>query len=161
MDLIESEITEEMVKEFCGWRYEEDYVPILSFGDVKNYIPEMCDCYKKNIEFIAYCRPDDGKFIGWCRGRHLNIEGTDIIYLGYAVNPDFQGIGMGYQILKRAFVIFQNRYGNYPFIADIEEENIRSIKLVEHLGFKYLYNIDIDDCGKTKITKRFFLEKII
>ncbi|MGL5087146.1 MAG: GNAT family N-acetyltransferase [Clostridium sp.] len=158
LKLIPSNITNEMIKNFSEWEYNEKNIPNLSLEDIEQYMPEMFIPSKRDKEFIAYCSEIDSKFIGWCRGRCFNINGQDIIYLGYAINPNFQGLGLGKQMLKNAFVIFKKRYGIYPIMVDIEEENIRSIKLVESLGFRFLFNLEVDDCGRKIITKRFLLE---
>lgn len=146
-------ITPKMVKEFCTWEFTQGYSGRFTFYDIEQYMPEMLN--EDTKEFIALYNKNTDEFIGWCRARKFKTEETYVIYLGCVINPQKQKKGYGKQLLKESFAYFKKIYGEYPFVADVEENNIPSQNLVKALGFYYLYTKECDDCGIKKLVYRY------
>jgi len=74
------------------------------------------------------------KFVGMVRFEKIE----DAYLMSWAISPEYQGLGLGKEVVKSAIQIM----GQKAFVAEIKPDNIASIKIAEYVGMR-----------PTKITK--------
>ena len=74
---------------------------------------------------------------------------TDIGSVGYAVRPSLWGRGFGYEILRQGLAIAK-AHGMEKLLFTVNEENTRSIHLIEKLGAVYKDTIDAQNEAEGK-----------
>lgn len=101
---------------------------------LKNYIHYIYGFY--GFGLWAVCLKDTGELIGRC-GLHVMFIGDEGEYeLGYMVSGRYEGQGYAAEAV-RAILEYADEDLEAPrVVIKVHEENVRSIRFAEHLGFK-------------------------
>ncbi len=110
---------------------------VRTLKDAKNYFNNnLLSSYKKNGFGLWLVQLKDSKIpIGMCG--LVNRDSLDDIDIGFAILPDYEGLGYGFEIAKATI-----DYANYnlkinTIIAITDSNNIKSIKLLEKIGLRF------------------------
>jgi RimJ/RimL family protein N-acetyltransferase len=82
---------------------------------------------------LAVCLPG-GELIGDV-GVHFYYDGHQVEF-GYTLSPAFQGFGYAREAIKSLLDYFLLSRGMHRAFASVDPENVRSIRLLESLGFR-------------------------
>jgi RimJ/RimL family protein N-acetyltransferase len=78
-----------------------------------------------------------GEFVGMCNLRHIVVEGTPEVDLGYAVRFEFRGKGFATEMTKAVLLLSFGLVGLNNVIALIDPVNTPSRRVAEKAGLKY------------------------
>lgn len=83
--------------------------------------------------YLVSLKSDD-RPIGTC-GLYLRdeLDGPDF---GYGMLPEFEGKGYAFEFCSFLLEYFKKQMNTQEFLAIVQEENIRSTRLLDKLGFK-------------------------
>lgn len=118
---------------------------VKSVEDAKAYIKERMTPQLEKLGYGNYTliRKVDNRKIGTC-GLY-NREGLEGIDIGFALLPDFENLGYGYESAAKLLDVGINEFQIKRISAITTKENIASQKLIEKLGLKYVNIIKIPD----------------
>ncbi len=118
---------------------------VKSVEDAKTYIKERMTPQLEKLGYGNYTliRKVDNRKIGTC-GLY-NREGLEGIDIGFALLPDFENLGYGYESAAKLVEVGINEFQIKRISAITTKENIASQKLIEKLGLKYVNIIKIPD----------------
>lgn len=118
---------------------------VKSVEDAKAYIKERMTPQLEKLGYGNYTliRKVDNRKIGTC-GLY-NREGLEGIDIGFALLPDFENLGYGYESAAKLLEVGINEFQIKRISAITTKENIASQKLIEKLGLKYVNIIKIPD----------------
>ena len=118
---------------------------VKSVEDAKAYIKERMTPQLQKLGYGNYTliRKVDNRKIGTC-GLY-NREGLEGIDIGFALLPDFENLGYGYESAAKLLDVGINEFQIKRISAITTKENIASQKLIEKLGLKYVNIIKIPD----------------
>lgn len=116
---------------------------VKSIEEAENYIRTKMHPQLERLGFgnFTIIRKIDGSKIGTCGLYDRDgLEGLDI---GFAMLPDYEGKGYGYEAARKVFNLAFNEF-KLPSLSGITtRENIASQRLLEKLGLTYSCNITI------------------
>jgi RimJ/RimL family protein N-acetyltransferase len=81
---------------------------------------------------------------GRCVLRHLDIEGTDELELGYGFHPKYWGRGLATEIALELLQLGRVRLGRPSIVAITLPENIGSQRVLTKTGLVFERDIDHD-----------------
>ncbi|MFY8275327.1 GNAT family N-acetyltransferase [Pseudoalteromonas sp. SSDWG2] len=116
-------------------RYTGDAGLVKTLDDAKKIITDIWlrDYAKYGYGRYALIHKADQKLIGFCGLKYdPGHPGTD---LGYRMLPAYWGQGLGFEAAKAAFNYGLDTLKLNHIIAEADENNIGSIKIIERLGF--------------------------
>lgn len=118
---------------------------VKSVEAAKTYIKERMTPQLEKLGYGNYTliRKVDNRKIGTC-GLY-NREGLEGIDIGFALLPDFENLGYGYESAAKLLEVGINEFQIKRISAITTKENIASQKLIEKLGLKYVNIIKIPD----------------
>lgn len=118
---------------------------VKSVEAAKTYIKERMTPQLEKLGYGNYTliRKVDNRKIGTC-GLY-NREGLEGIDIGFALLPDFENLGYGYESAAKLLDVGINEFQIKRISAITTKENIASQKLIEKLGLKYVNIIKIPD----------------
>ncbi len=118
---------------------------VKSVEDAKTYIKKRMTPQLEKLGYGNYTliRKVDNRKIGTC-GLY-NREGLEGIDIGFALLPDFENLGYGYESAAKLLEAGINEFQIKRISAITTKENIASQKLIEKLGLKYVNIIKIPD----------------
>ena len=126
---------EEDLDVFVEYRNNNEWMKYQSFKGLTN------DAYRSSLLIpfsienggqLAIALPSTNELIGDLY-LHKTLEG---IYLGYTVHPSFSRKGYVYEVVKEVVTYLKETYDNEKIIAETDEGNIASRKLLLKCGFK-------------------------
>lgn len=79
----------------------------------------------------------DGSFVGRAYLRHLHIGGNDEIAIGYALIPDYWGMGLATEIAAAIVDLAFSQIGLDDVVAGSLPENWASRRVLEKIGGRY------------------------
>jgi [ribosomal protein S5]-alanine N-acetyltransferase len=85
-----------------------------------------------------------GVMAGRCVLRHLDVEGTDEVELGYGFHPKYWGRGLATEIALELLQLGRVRLGRPSIVAITLPENIGSQRVLTKTGLVYERDIDHD-----------------
>jgi len=94
----------------------------------------------------------DGEVAGRCIIRHLDVEGTDEVELGYGFHPRYWGQGLATEIAKELLRIGREKLGIASLVAITMRANRGSQRVLEKAGL--VYERDIVHDGVTHMLYR-------
>ena len=108
-----------------------------SLGDAINFIDKINSGISNNqwIQWGITLKTDD-TLIGSVGFWNFNEEKT-VADIGYMLHPDFQGKGIMQEAIEKTIVYAFHQIKLKSIIGCVNEKNIRSIKVLEKIGFKY------------------------
>lgn len=109
------------------------------------YYPDHCAWLKKSLcdtnRTIFIVESKEGISVGMVR-----VDLIDNHYvLSWAVTANSRGLGIGLEMVKAALLLFKG-----PFLAEVKQENIASIKIAERSGMT-----KIKDCNDVITFKKY------
>ena len=118
---------------------------VKSVDDAKAYIENRMTPQLEKLGYGNYTliRKVDNRKIGTC-GLY-NREGLEGIDIGFALLPDFENLGYGYESAAKLLEVGIKVFHIKRISAITTQENIASQKLIEKLGLKYVNIIKIPD----------------
>ncbi|HSQ46353.1 MAG TPA: GNAT family N-acetyltransferase [Lutibacter sp.] len=118
---------------------------VKSVEDAKIYIKERMTPQLEKLGYGNYTliRKVDNRKIGTC-GLY-NRDGLEGIDIGFALLPDFENLGYGYESAAKLLEVGINEFHIKRISAITTKENIASQKLIEKLGLKYVNIIKMPD----------------
>jgi len=121
----------------------DDYT-LVTPEEVKSIISEYIKTYDKNPKEIEYGVELIGhdEVIGII---NLNREGENL-YIGFHFKKSFHGKGYAYEALEAVI-----KHLGVELFAKVDPENIRSIALLEKVGFRYVKEVVLASGKKEKI----------
>lgn len=121
---------EEAMRYYGGTKTEEE---------TKAWINWNVQSYADNgFGLFALVEKQDNTFIGHC-GLILqkDVDGVNEIEIGYALHPDFQGLGYAGEAALACKKFVFNTLKKYKVISLIDPENIPSIKVALAIGMHF------------------------
>jgi len=79
-------------------------------------------------------RDRDGAVAGRCVLRHLDVEGTDEVELGYGFHPQYWGRGLATEIAKELLRLGRTELGRETLVAVTRPENRGSQHVLQKTG---------------------------
>jgi len=79
----------------------------------------------------------DGRLVGRAYLRHLHIGGKDEIAIGYALLPEFWGMGLATEIAAAVVDVAFRRLGLDNLVAGVRPDNLASRRVLEKVGAHY------------------------
>ncbi|HEY9221394.1 MAG TPA: GNAT family N-acetyltransferase [Lutibacter sp.] len=116
---------------------------VKSVEDAKRYIKERMTPQLEKLGYGNYTliRKADNLKAGTC-GLY-DREGLEGIDIGFALLPDFENLGYGYESAAKLLEVGIKVFHIKRISAITTKENIASQKLIEKLGLKYVNTIKI------------------
>jgi RimJ/RimL family protein N-acetyltransferase len=133
-------ITDPIAKRFTGG------VTKLTYEQRFKIFCEDCDApfSEGGIEF-AVIEKSSMEYIGYCGYRvSEELEGYELFY-GYC--RDSWGKGYGFEAASSAVTFFFDRIGINSMVAARDKENTATVKILDHLGFKSVGQVNVDGLG--------------
>ncbi|OGG87261.1 hypothetical protein A3B87_00110 [Candidatus Kuenenbacteria bacterium RIFCSPHIGHO2_02_FULL_39_13] len=104
------------------------------FIPLKSHEPWFENKYFSGLNNYCYVLVIEPKVIGYCR---LDFNaGKNGYTISIALDPDHHGQGLGYKLLNKSLNLFNQLANNKDILAEIQKENIPSIKLFQKNNFK-------------------------
>jgi RimJ/RimL family protein N-acetyltransferase len=116
------------------------------FGPLYPYTRENWDSY---LEFI---KNESYYFSIWYEGKPIgciDINKTTNPTLGYSIDEPYWGQGFAKESVKAIMDYWNTNTENTPILVSAVKENERSIRIIEHFGFKF-----------TRLQKKAFKSKV-
>ena len=79
---------------------------------------------------VCFVLDDGGKVIGYCR---FDTRDDNNLAVSIGLDPDYHGRGLGHALLAGALAKYS---GNFPIVAEMQKDNLPSLKLFEKNGFE-------------------------
>lgn len=116
-----------------------EYVePLYEFDEerefTKSYIENMYGFYGYGL-WLAF-EKISGKVIGRLGFSHRQIDGKERVELGYIIDADYQGKGIGASLCRRLLELGHEYWGFDEVFAVCDKTNNRSMALAQKLGFE-------------------------
>ena len=86
----------------------------------------------------------DDRMAGRCVLRHLDVEGTDEVELGYGLHTPFWGRGLATEVAKELLHLGRTRLGHPSIVAMTRPDNMGSQRVLEKAGLVYERDVDHD-----------------
>ena len=145
---------------------------VHTIEDAKNYLVKgPIDSYKKNgFGLWLIILKKDNTPIGMCG--LINRESLDDIDIGFALLPEHEKLGYGFEVASATMNYARNVLGINKIVAITDPRNIASIKLLNKIGLQFEKTIKVAEHDTTllfsplnvknnrieidRLTKRFF-----
>ena len=113
--------------------------------DAKKFIEKINNGIKENewIQWGITLNGDD-TLIGSIGFWNIDKE-KSVAHIGYMLHPDFQGKGIMHEAFTKALEYGIKEMKLTSIIGGVHEKNVKSIKVLEKLGFKYLSPADDEE----------------
>jgi RimJ/RimL family protein N-acetyltransferase len=82
-------------------------------------------------------RDPDGRIAGRCVLRHLDVEGTDEVELGYGLHTGYWGRGLATEIARELLHLGRTELGRATIVAITRHDNLGSQRVLEKTGLVY------------------------
>lgn len=82
----------------------------------------------------AFCLHENQLPIGICG--FLKRDHLPYRDIGYALLPEYEGLGYASEIVDASIKWHTTKFPGEPLLAQVQKDNLRSIQLLERLGFK-------------------------
>jgi len=79
----------------------------------------------------------DNSFVGRAYVRHLRIAGNDEVAFGYALMPEFWGMGLATEIATAVVHLAFEQLGLDNLVAGVRPDNLPSRRVLEKVGARY------------------------
>lgn len=140
--LIISEFTIEDAPSFLELVNSPNWLKFI--GDRKTYTLEdalvrLKDTYIKSYSSNGFgfyklqLKEENNKFIGSCG--LIKRDTLDDVDIGFAFLPEYEGKGFGYESSLKIMTLAKEVFGLKRIVAITDKKNIKSIGLIEKLGF--------------------------
>jgi ribosomal-protein-alanine N-acetyltransferase len=90
-------------------------------------------------------RDGDGRIAGRCVLRHLDVDGTDEVELGYGLHAPYWGRGLATEIARELLRLGRTELGRESIVAVTQQDNVGSQRVLEKTGL--VYERDVDHAG--------------
>lgn len=80
---------------------------------------------------------EDGRVVGRAYLRHLHIGGNDELAIGYALLPEFWGMGLATEIASAIVGLAQTRLSLARLVAGVRPDNVASKRVLEKIGASF------------------------
>ena len=87
-------------------------------------------------------RDFEGRVAGRCVLRHLDIEGSDEVELGYGLHPQYWGRGLATEIAKELLRLGREWLGRPSIVAITRHDNLGSQRVLVKTGLVYERDVD-------------------
>lgn len=94
----------------------------------------------------------DGMLVGRSALRHADVDGNDETEIGYALMPEYWGLGLATEVSRAMLQIAFERLGLAEVVAFISPGNLASRRVVEKIGGSY--ERDIEHAGLPHVLYR-------
>mgnify|MGYP003576484071 CR=1 FL=1 len=89
-------------------------------------------------------RDQDGRVAGRCVLRHLDVEGTDQVELGYGFHTQYWGRGLATEIATELLRLGRTELGREVLVAITRPENVGSQRVLVKVGLTHERDIMYD-----------------
>ena len=121
----------EDVTKYLTWK------PHLSIGYTKDYLHYIQNRYTLGDFYDwAVIHKDSRRMIGTCGFTTIDTANNSA-EIGYVINPDFHGMGLGTEAVERVIEFGFEELGLNRIQARFMQDNIRSRKLMERVGMTF------------------------
>ncbi len=102
---------------------------------------EKLDAYRTAFDyydcgFWSIIEKNSGRLIGRCGIQYSTIDTEILPELGFFLDPDFEGKGYAYEASLVALDYAYDYLGEDVIYARVKPENLKSVRLLERLGFE-------------------------
>ena len=117
--------------------------------DVKYWIDKNIDLYEKfNCGYFLACEKHSGKIVGQAAIMPDEINGIKYYEIGYILKKEHWRKGYARECAAALAQYGRNKYPDFEIILEIRPENIRSIRVAEHLNARLAGNFVKNVRGK-------------
>lgn len=109
---------------------------------------EYTKAYIKNMyRFYGYgmwvvCLKENHQVIGRAGLGNREIDGVNMLELGYVIDEQFQRKGYAYEICRAICRFAQEKLYAKELICIMDKENVASVRLAKKLGFSYVCDME-------------------
>jgi RimJ/RimL family protein N-acetyltransferase len=89
-------------------------------------------------------RDPEGRIAGRCVLRHLDVEGTDEVELGYGLHTQYWGRGLATEIARELLRLGRTELRRPSIVAITRPDNVGSQRVLEKTGLVYERDVDHD-----------------
>jgi len=89
-------------------------------------------------------RDTDGRVAGRCVLRHLDVDGTEEVELGYGLHPQYWGRGLATEVAKELLRIGRHELKRPTIVAITRHDNLASQRVLEKTGLVYEREVEHD-----------------
>lgn len=118
-----------------------DAIKYLKFGPLAMYENHGFGLYA--VESL-----DNGQLIGMCGLLKRDI--LDTLDIGFAFLPEYYGLGYGVEAARVIADFARINFGLKKLLAIVNPDNLRSVRLLEKIGFTYEKQLEIE-ANKPKV----------
>jgi len=114
--------------------------PVITREESNKFLAQNIQLYlsKPNTGRWAVIEKASGKYVG--SFSILSMESDDArLHIGYALLPQFWGLGYATELLQQGLIFFYNKHANTSIYGITEEPNVASQKVLLKCGFSH-YN---------------------
>lgn len=86
----------------------------------------------------------EGRIVGRCVLRHLDVEGTDEVELGYGLHTQYWGRGLATEIARELLRLGRSELGRPSIVAITRHDNVGSQRVLEKTGLVYERDVEHD-----------------
>jgi RimJ/RimL family protein N-acetyltransferase len=90
-------------------------------------------------------RDTEGRMAGRCVLRHLDVEGTDEVELGYGLHTQYWGRGLATEVARELLRLGLVELGRPTIVAITRHDNIGSQRVLVKTGLVYERDVDHED----------------
>ena len=119
------------VSEYLLW------TPHENIGHTRDYLTYVSQRYRTGDFFDwAIVDRESGHMIGTCGFTSFRFE-SDVGEIGYVLNPDWQGRGLGTEAVRRIMRFGCEELQLHRIEARFMEGNVRSLRMMERVGMRF------------------------
>ena len=89
-------------------------------------------------------RDVEGQMAGRCVLRHLDVEGTDEVELGYGFHTQYWGRGLATEIARKLLRLGREELGRPSIVAITRPDNLGSQRVLVKTGLMYERDVDYE-----------------
>lgn len=136
------------------WGQNPKFHKLAAFNQFKNIdeAKKAAEEYAKRQYSYAICLNKNDQVIGlvelYERGMDINSGLLQTKEIGFLIDPDFEGKGLMRDALELILKYAFEKLNQIEIWAGTFEQNIRSQRLLESLGFHYVYEYDMSQISK-------------
>jgi len=89
-------------------------------------------------------RDAEGRVAGRCVLRHLDVDGTEEVELGYGLHPQYWGRGLATEVAKELLRLGLDEVRRPSIVAITRHDNLASQRVLEKTGLVYERQVEHD-----------------
>ena len=115
-----------------------------SESQTREYLTRNLKHWDENNSGLWILRDADGAIAGRCVLRHLDVEGTDEVELGYGLHTRYWGRGLATEVAKELLRLGRTKLARETLVAVTRPENLGSQRVLVKTGLAVEREIKYD-----------------